>query len=118
MARAAPTAAAGRQAIAQPRSARVAICRTDAPRARSTVNSAARRTASMRAASSSTAAAITVRLANRSHATSLTADWVAMNAASGASMPVVMVRSPDPAATSADNRGVWLVARFRAAYRA
>ena len=57
-----PSAAAGTQAIAEPRATAAAICVSEAPRALRMVSSPDRRITTIRAASSSVTAAATARL--------------------------------------------------------
>ena len=76
-----PAAAAGTAATRAPRSISAMTCRSDPPRARSMASSSPRRTTSIRAASRITAAAMTIRLTDRSSSTVSMPDWVPRNRA-------------------------------------
>ena len=77
----APASAAGTDTAAAPRSISAATCRSEPPRARTTVSSPARRTATIRAATPITAAAVTIRLTKSSSSTVSIAAWVFRNVA-------------------------------------
>ena len=98
--------AAGTQPIAAPRPAARPVWSSDAPRARRSASSVARRSTIIRAASSSTMAAVTARLTYSSHSSASTAAAVPMNAAavsrnapSVCCRPVLAVIAVAPAAS-------------------
>ena len=111
---AAPAAAAGTTATRAPRSISAMTCHSDPPRARSMASSSPRRTTSIRAASRITAAAMTIRLTDRSSSTVSMPDWVPRNRARSGISGEVTFRLSAAGSSGPVSPSVTVVARLSA----
>ncbi len=111
---AAPAAAAGTAATRAARSISSVTCHSDPPRARSMASSSPRRTTSIRAASRITAAAMTIRLTDRSSSTVSMPAWVPRNRARSPISGEVTFRVSAAGSSGPVSPSVTVVARLSA----